>query len=472
MEEHQVATIVKGSDSCKDLILDHNLYEHVVKGESKSITESALQAHLHYHNHHPSESSAPHHRKDTILHFAVKVGRMDCIKQILELRPSLLACQNSKGDTALHIAARNGRDDVVKLFINPPNKQIRSTSTSNPDDDIESRGEVQCYEATDHVVRMENDKKDTALHEAVRNHRLFDGKRLKNYLDVLKLLTEADPKFECFPNTAGETPLYMAAEEGLYDFALQILKACPSSACGGPYGRTALHAAIFGRHERIIRILLEKMQKDKTRDMIRKADNDERTALHFAALWASPGIAKMLIKKEISVAYKKDKGGILPVHLAAERDELRIFNLFFDHCPDCFEHVDHNGWNALHFAAGCSSGGAISILRRVLISGDNELLKGMANEGDNEGNTPLHVAVKSGNIMSVDVFLRSSVVDKLAINNDCFTPLDLIELDTNKDPTFQECTRTFIIREPDPFTFSPSHINLSPESRSAVRTRE
>ncbi|KAJ4958701.1 hypothetical protein NE237_025812 [Protea cynaroides] len=366
----------------------------------------------------------PPPEKDTILHFAVKLRDMDCIKEILRSCPSLIRCKNSKGDTALHIAARNGLDEIVNLLINQPNRIH----------DIEGGGEVE-YEATDQVleslIRMENKKKDTALHEAVRNHRLFNGNTKENYLAVLKLLTEADREFECFENNAGETPLYLAAEEGLSDVVRQILESCPTSKYGGPYGRTALHAAILGGYECIVEILLDNMSSNHKRDLIRTADNDERTPLHFAALHTSPEIAKKLLLYDISAAYKPDKGGILPVHLSAQMDNVNMFDMFFEHYPDCFQLVDNRGWNALHFAAAHDS---TVVLRRVLISGNNYLLKGMANEVDNDGNTPLHLAVDYDNIYAARYILRSGIVDKFAMNKKCLKVVDIIEM--KKDPNW------------------------------------
>ncbi|KAM1587644.1 hypothetical protein ACFX10_026774 [Malus domestica] len=55
------------------------------------------------------------------------------------------------------------------------------------------------------LIRKTNNKKDTALHEAV----------LFNYFGVVEILTKEDPEFSYSANDAGETPLYLAVERGL-----------------------------------------------------------------------------------------------------------------------------------------------------------------------------------------------------------------------------------------------------------------
>ena len=91
------------------------------------------------------------------------------------------------------------------------------------------------------MLQMTNKARDTALHEAVRYS--------DDHLDVIKVLTEADPELTYDANTAGETPLYLAAERGYADVLEQILTICTSPADHGPYDRTALHVAVIRKDE-------------------------------------------------------------------------------------------------------------------------------------------------------------------------------------------------------------------------------
>ena len=168
-------------------------------------------------------------KKNTILHVVAQFGQADCVKWILQLpSPSLLLQQpNEKGDTPLHLAAKEGNLAMVKNLIAAA-KQLQ-------EGDMERGGTTVCKV----MLRMKNEDKDIALHEAVRYHQYF----------VVRLLIEKDPEYTYGANVSGGTPLYMAAERGSTRMVEIILdkshKTCTSPAYSGFMGRTALHAAVL-----------------------------------------------------------------------------------------------------------------------------------------------------------------------------------------------------------------------------------
>ena len=89
------------------------------------------------------------------------------------------------------------------------------------------------------MLRMTNNKNDTALLEAVRYH----------HPQVVKLLILEDPEFTYGHNFSGGTPLYMATERGFIDLVKIIIEhtALTPPAPIGPMGRTDLHAAVIFR---------------------------------------------------------------------------------------------------------------------------------------------------------------------------------------------------------------------------------
>ena len=56
-------------------------------------------------------------RGNSVLHVAAKSGKVQIMKKVLDLQPSLLYMENSKGNTALHIAASLGHFDMTKRLI-------------------------------------------------------------------------------------------------------------------------------------------------------------------------------------------------------------------------------------------------------------------------------------------------------------------------------------------------------------------
>lgn len=135
----------------------------------------------------------------------------------MNLQPSLPYKQNSKGDTPLHISARLGNLDMIKIIIN-----------------YESRGSVE-VEANEMVMRVENNMKNTALHEAAR----------KGYYEVVEFLMQKDAELVMLTNNAGESPLFLAADKMHFKIADHILKVVPACSFRGRNKMNVLHAAII-----------------------------------------------------------------------------------------------------------------------------------------------------------------------------------------------------------------------------------
>ncbi|KAJ4953702.1 hypothetical protein NE237_030534 [Protea cynaroides] len=354
-------------------------------------------------------------QKNTALHIAAKFGQIESVKEIHNHCPTLLRRTNSKGDTALHLAARNGFPEIVQFLIDQ-DKQQQKLIHHDIELGIGQRNTDQ--EVAESLIRMTNNKKDTALHEVVRNHFLFDGKKETDYFELVKLLTEGDREFQYLANDAGETPLYIAAEEGLHEFVFQLLEACSSSShYRGPFGRTPLHAAVYGLHLGMTKTLLEKKPK-----LIREVDDDGWSPLHFAVSCRSLEMVKLLLMIDRSVAYLPNKEGISPIHMASPTPvdpNPLIFRELMLYCPDSLELVDKNGRNPLHFLAINSYG---YLLPTILLKDGFQCL---ANEVDNEGNAFLHLAAARHNYITAYATLNDHFADTLAMNNHYLTPLDI-----------------------------------------------
>ncbi|CAL5416887.1 unnamed protein product [Camellia sinensis] len=144
---------------------------------------------------------------------------------------------------------------------------------------------------------MSNKAKDTALHEAVKNH----------YPIAVQLLTQEDPEF-CHPANNAETPLYLVVERGYVRLVFVILETCTIPAYGGPGGRIALHSAIIHNLEGCTRKLLQWKPA-----LSKEADAYGWTPLHYVACfgWARIYFTLRLINQ---------KDGNTSLHLLAASD--------------------------------------------------------------------------------------------------------------------------------------------------------
>lgn len=85
------------------------------------------------------------------------------------------------------------------------------------------------------LLRMQNRRGETVLHEAIRL-----GDR-----DMIGRLMAQDPQLARVPPADGPSPLYLAVELGHDDIARQLYENDQALSYAGPDGRNALHAAVL-----------------------------------------------------------------------------------------------------------------------------------------------------------------------------------------------------------------------------------
>ncbi|KAF4368556.1 hypothetical protein F8388_018680 [Cannabis sativa] len=336
-------------------------------------------------------------RKNTVLHLNIIYGKttddeISFAIEILDMCPALLMQGDAREETPLLMAARYGRLSMVKFLIEKcENDQVMKSE----------------------MMRMKNIEKDTALHEAVRF----------GHHEVVSILTREDPDFSYSANEAGETPLYLAIQRSycwpkLVD---EILGNCSSLDTGVPNGRSVLHAAIQTGNEDLVRKLLPKVEH-----LINQGDEEECTPLHHAAIRDNE-IAQMLVEKDESSAYIKNKHGMTPLHIATADGNCRVMREIMQRCPDSCHVVDNKGRNALHYAVTTPDVGTVKLIleHSSLVGIDHCFLNGK----DIEGDTPLlHMgATSSWHVEILDALLSNPRVDKMASNKQNINIVDMIQ---------------------------------------------
>ena len=151
-----------------------------------------------------------------ILHVAAKSGQIQIMQIALNsLSPYLpLYTTNFKGNTALHVAASLGQYYMSLLLI--------------------TRAIYQGAEVKRLLLRAKNVEQDTALHLAVKH----------GHYEIVVLLITEDPGLTLITNNVGESPLFLAVDQGFFEIALRILEIQECSD-EGRKNMNILHAAVI-----------------------------------------------------------------------------------------------------------------------------------------------------------------------------------------------------------------------------------
>ncbi|KAF8391365.1 hypothetical protein HHK36_023669 [Tetracentron sinense] len=368
--------------------MDPRLYDAATKGDVLFLRYLAKN--------HPDllrQMSGPN--RNTVLHVAANLDNMSFVEEIRNYCPNIIEEKNSNDDTPLHIAARAGYPTVVQFLIDWARDEIHDPNV---------------------LLRECNKYGNIALHEAVRSRNP----------KVVELLMYADPQSMSILNNNGESPFYLAADRGLFHTILKMLflilpleqdSSHTPSIYGGPNGQTPMHAAVARGHKDMLQVLLY-----EKKELIRVADYDGRTPLHYAASLGNylNGVIRILIT-DAFCAYQEDKDGLLPIHLAAIKGHNDIVECMLKVCPDLREVLNGEDQNVLHVAA---KSGKQKVVKSILKMPELSML---INETYNKGNTPLHLATIHWHPKIVTTLVHDKRVDMNLINDEGLTALDIAE---------------------------------------------
>ncbi|XP_060960963.1 ankyrin repeat-containing protein At5g02620 [Cannabis sativa] len=345
--------------------------------------------------------------RNNAFHVAVlhETNPKDLPVQRLLLSHPLLAFQpNKKFDTPLHLAAKLGNESFAMVLID-------HAKTLGHDSDYRN------------LLRKVNyEKENTALHEAVIN----------GHLEIAKRLIREDPTLTSLVNKAGESPLFLAVEGRFYEIASIILDTTfPDYSV---LGRSMLLSFVPALQlmqgcfqEKLprpriftVKFAIKVLERCGSQILEKAEDELGWTPLHYATNMGLTGMVYLFLKVKRSVAYIKDKQGMTALHIAARKGYVEVIKELMEECSDIGEILDNKDRTALHIAAEHNCHSAV----RTLLN--ERGFSYLINEQDNEGNTALHVAAIHSRYGIMNSLTSNKMTNKRMTNKMGITAFEIL----------------------------------------------
>lgn len=256
---------------------------------------------------------------------------------------------------------------------------------------------------------------DSPLHLAVRAGNLGKVKEiiqkfdhLNNNNGVKDLLSKQ--------NLEGETPLYVAAENGNALVVGDILKHSDVETASIPAnnGYDPFHVAAKQGHIEVLKELLRFFPS-----LVMTTDSSNSTALHTAAAQGHVDVVNLLLDIDSNLAKIARNNGKTILHTAARMGHLEVVKSLLDKDPSIGFRTDRKGQTALHMAV---KGQNVEIVAE-LVKPDISVL----GVEDNKGNTALHIATRKGRAQIVQCLISTEGINVNTTNSAGETPLDIAE---------------------------------------------
>ncbi|CAL0302225.1 unnamed protein product [Lupinus luteus] len=217
-------------------------------------------------------------------------------------------------------------------------------------------------------------------------------------------------------NLEGETPLYVASENGHALVVGEILKHLDlqTASIAARNGYDPFHVAARQGHLEVLRELLHSFP-----NLAMTTDLANSTALHTAATQGHIDVVNLLLESDSNLAKIARNNGKTVLHSAARMGHLEVVKALLNKDPSTGFRPDKKGQTALHMAVK----GQNEEILLELVKPDPTILS----LGDNKGNTALHIATSKGRIQNVRCLLAIEGINVNMTNKAVETPLDIAE---------------------------------------------
>ena len=389
--------------------------------------------------------------KSTPLHLAALEGYHEVVDLLLAAGADPLL-PNKKLNTPLHLAARNNREKCCKsltqdISIASRQKNKQNNSGDTPLIEAAKNGNISCCSyLVDDNINIQNKLKNTALHCAAQ----------KGYSDTVRfLLSNCNPDYT-IKNNLGNTAAHEAASLSCKNTLVELLDHDPDFYMENFFendkGRTLLHVAtnsydclthllefnptIVNKVDSANDTPLHLAIKNKNLECVEKLleykvnfkqlNNENKTVLHLAVEKNMPSVCQTILSKNRLIIDMVDDKNVTALHISARLNSANCCRILLKKKPR-LDATDGSGRNALHIAASCGD----AFICKCLIQAKVPFIA-----QDDFGDTPLHLAASEGNLECCKLLLKSGKHAIKEQNKRNQTALD-VAFENEKDEVFK-----------------------------------
>lgn len=215
---------------------------------------------------------------------------------------------------------------------------------------------------------------------------------------------------------AGETALYIAADNNLEEIFSYLIKRCDLETVKirSKSDLDAFHLAAKKGHLGIVKELLAMWP-----ELCKLCDSSNTSPLYSAAVKNHLDVVNAILDADVSSMRIVRKNGKTALHTAARYGLLDMVKVLIARDPGIVCIKDKKGQTALHMAV---KGQSTSVVEEILLA-DHSIL----NERDKKGNTAVHIATRKSRPQIIFLLLSYTSINVNIVNNERETAMDLVD---------------------------------------------
>ncbi|TXG57044.1 hypothetical protein EZV62_018357 [Acer yangbiense] len=215
---------------------------------------------------------------------------------------------------------------------------------------------------------------------------------------------------------AGETALYIAADNNMQEVFTYLLKFCDADVAKirSKSDMNAFHVAAKKGHLGIVKELLSIWP-----ELCNLCDSSNTSPLYSAAVKDHLDVVNAILDTDVNCIRIVRKNGKTALHTAGRYGLIDMVKTLIDRDPGIVSIKDKKGQTALHMAVK----GQCPVVVEEILHADPSIL----NERDKKGNTAVHIATRKGRSQVLLILLSYTSVDVNGINNQRETAMDLAD---------------------------------------------